>query len=102
MMGDPHVISPRGEWFAWRPVRLHTGGWAWMRRVWWFRPLGLVTEYYELAEIHQIATSSGGVGTVKIARGKMTLLDFKPATLPGSPDEQSGSQPPQDPSAPKR
>ena len=27
---------------------------------------------------------------------------FRPATQPGSPDEQSGSQPQQDPSAPKR
>jgi len=42
------IISPSGEWFAWRPVRLKGGGWAWMRRVHWFRPLGLLTEYSEI------------------------------------------------------
>lgn len=47
---DPKVISPGGIWFAWRPVRLETGGWAWMRRVRWFKPLGLMTEYREIGK----------------------------------------------------
>lgn len=44
---DPNVVSPSGTWFAWRPVRLASGKWAWLRRVSWFKPLGLFTEYYE-------------------------------------------------------
>lgn len=42
---EPGNVSPSGTWFAWRPVRLETGRWAWFRRVKWFRPLGLLTEY---------------------------------------------------------
>ncbi len=42
---DPRKVSPGGTWFAWRPVRLETGKWAWMKRVSWFRPLGLFNEY---------------------------------------------------------
>ena len=50
---DPEIVSPRGTWFAWRPVPLSypRGKWAWLRRVRYFRPLGLLTEYYEIEDV---------------------------------------------------
>ena len=51
---DPAVVSPSGTWFAWRPVY----GWdyhrkchrmIWLEKVAWFRPLGLLTEYFTAA-----------------------------------------------------
>lgn len=48
---DPETVSPGGVWFAWRPVRLSHGKWAWLRCVEWRRPLGLFTEYYEARRV---------------------------------------------------
>lgn len=48
LLGDPRYQSIEMVWFAWRPVRLQGGGWAWGRFVRRFKPLGLFWEFYEL------------------------------------------------------
>lgn len=48
----------------------------------------------DIIGVHEITTSSG-TSVVRVEKGKMTLIEFKPATQPGSPDEQPGSRPPQ-------
>lgn len=127
MIGDPLVISPRGEWFAWRPVRLHTGGWAWLRRVRWMRPLGMVTEYYPISSAWTKvelpcetplapAVPANGVLRFQFAPGSYQVVsdgrfvleptDGKrviviPATQPGSQSEPSEHQRPQDLSEPR-
>lgn len=51
---DPKIVSPSGTRFAWRSVY----GWdyqqnrsrrLWLEKVNWFRPLGLLTEYFTYA-----------------------------------------------------
>lgn len=47
-LGDKRYQPREMMWFAWRPVRLMGGGWAWLRFVRCFKPLGLFWEFYEL------------------------------------------------------
>lgn len=40
---DPARSLGAGRWFAWRPVKLEDGRWAWLRTVWrsrWWRRCG--------------------------------------------------------------
>ena len=55
----------------------------------------------DIIGVHEITTSSG-TSVVRVEKGKMTLIEFRPATQPGSPDEQPGSRPPQGPSEPRQ
>ena len=44
-----NLVSPRGLWFAWRPVRIFDRGWrwAWFERVRWVRVFGGPVEYWK-------------------------------------------------------
>lgn len=61
-----------------------------------------VTGWKDWCGEFEVSAPLRGKYEVEIGEGKMKVLGFKPATQPGSPDEQSGSQPPQDPSAPRQ
>lgn len=70
---DPAVVSPSRTWFAWRPVfgwdyRRRYHRFIWLERVIWFRPLGLLNEYFTYAGSEEELHDKHGRGGVRMPK----------------------------------